>query len=61
MSPGVDRNFVAFHVFFDKDFRTFDDTGSNDKEGCRDIHIIKIIEKFLGCNHFSSAAERESE
>ncbi len=56
MSPGVDRNFVAFHILFDKDGRTLNDTRSNDKEGCRDIHIVKIIKEFLSYNNLSSAS-----
>ncbi len=56
MSPGVDRNFVAFHIFFDKDGRTLNDTRSHDKEGCRDSHIVKISKEFLGCNNLSSVS-----
>lgn len=45
VGPGVDADLMAGHIFLDQDLGSLNDTGANNKESCRDIFIIEVLEQ----------------
>ena len=42
MRPGVNADFMTSHVLFDQDIRTFNDTRTNNEEGCAQVLFVKV-------------------
>ena len=45
--PGVNADFVALHVLLNKDGRSLNDTGADDKEGSKNILLFEVVEEVL--------------